>query len=502
MRNLFRSICKKLKHVPRYLIILSAVIILATCLRLYRLDHQGLWYDEAKIVSLAHEFSPWNMWNEEDSSKPVFTFLILRPWIKIFGLSEYAVRFPAVILGILSVLLVYYLGSLVFNRQAGLISAFLLAISPAGIYYSQQAFYSSMEIPAVLVSMFLFFKVLDRRHGLTALTVVNAVLVYAFASCFFIVLVQNFVIAIFYRQDRDFSKRWFLSQIFVVFSLIAWWFIFTRTSPLRHAFYWVDHCTVRTLFETLENFSHGVFRFALGGTGFTLDRKYLLLPRVLLFTYVFLFLLGIAGIISESRRSGVVKLTVLMWLIFPIASLFLFSKIFFPVFAYRFIIYCLPAYYLIIAYGLLRINPIRMRLGIITFITCLHFFPLRIIYEPSFTQFKKISGWREIGSEIRRKIQAGDIIVLSPLRQIVPFWYYYKPEEKTNRIVDEMAFEPKEKWETVYNDNNILIMGPELGQAGKFVEKHEKYFKQANTVWLVIAPYWPGQGNSREYFLN
>jgi hypothetical protein len=502
MHRTFKDIYRKINQELCYFIVLGVIMILATCLRLYRLDYQGLWYDEAKIVSMSNEFGILNMWNEEDAAKPVFEIFVLRPWIKLFGLSEYAVRLPAVILGVFSVLLIYKLGVLVFNRRTGLISAFLLAISPSSIYYSQQAFYSCMEITIVLLSMFLFFKVLRDKRTLLALTIVNIIGIYTFVSCLFVVMVQILAILLFYTEDKHFLKRWFFSQIFVFFAFVIWWFIFSRVSPLQHAFYWLSPPTIKTLVGTLENFSHGVYQFALGGAGFSVDARYLFLPRIIFLAYILLSFYSIWKIKNEDSRSRANKLIVILWLIVPVGILFIFSKIFFPAYAYRFIMYCMPAYYLLVANGLSQISAITVRSTIIIVIAFMHFYPLRIIYEPALTQIKKIDGWREIGNKVRAHIQTNDIIILSPLRQAVPFWYYYKPEERTNRVIEEMSFEPKEKWETVYNDNNISIMGPQLGGAMKFVKKYEKYFEQANTIWLIISPYWPGQGNSKEYLLN
>src|SRR5690606_31293576 len=60
-------------------------------------------------------------------------------WIKLFGISEAAVRLPFVIAGILSVLLVYLIAKRWFNETVALLSAAAIAFLEFPITYSQLA---------------------------------------------------------------------------------------------------------------------------------------------------------------------------------------------------------------------------------------------------------------------------------------------------------------------------------------------------------------------------
>ena len=57
----------------------------------------------------------------------------------MFGLSEFALRSLSALFGTLLVLVIYGLGARLFNRTTGLAAAFIAAIAPFQVYYSQEA---------------------------------------------------------------------------------------------------------------------------------------------------------------------------------------------------------------------------------------------------------------------------------------------------------------------------------------------------------------------------
>lgn len=481
-------------------IILLGIISLGLYLRLYRLDYLCLWYDEVKSVSIANEFRVSDIWDEEDAIKPLFYLFILRPWIKTFGLNEYSARFPAVILGCIAIFLLYKLGSFIFDKPIGLICAFLLAISPFSIYYSQQADYSSMKIPAVILTMLLFFRYLKLKKGLFPLTLVNAALLYIHPACFFAVIIQNAVILLVIK-DKGIYRKWFYGQIFIMFLLCLWVLIFKRIDSLHRTTYWVATPALETIFRTFEAFGHGVYRFANGGTGFSVHNKYLLYPRILLGIHISLLLFSLFRLKRTDEDYPKVVI-ILIWLLLPIFSLFVFSRLFFPIYTDRYLMYCLPAYILLVGYAFSRLRSKKVQFVLIAAVFLLNLSSLRIIYEPSAAGVEGESAWREMGNKIRSKIKKGDVVVLSPLRQIVPFWFYFKPEEKTNRVIDIMGCEMKESWETIFSDGEHLIMGPALGMAREFIAKYGRELEQAKSVWFVASPSWPGQNDACGYIYN
>jgi uncharacterized membrane protein len=55
------------------------------------------------------------------------------------GSEEWVLRLPSALVGLLSIYLLYRLGSALFDRLTGLAAALLLAVSPFHVWYSQEA---------------------------------------------------------------------------------------------------------------------------------------------------------------------------------------------------------------------------------------------------------------------------------------------------------------------------------------------------------------------------
>jgi mannosyltransferase len=125
--------------------LLLALVLLAFALRVYRLEAQNLWFDEGlSIHSVLLSTSAW--WQERyraegahpQSVHPPLYTLLLRLWAAPVGLDPFALRYPSVLAGVLSVPLLARLGVRLFGPGVGLVAAALLALSPFAVHHSQE----------------------------------------------------------------------------------------------------------------------------------------------------------------------------------------------------------------------------------------------------------------------------------------------------------------------------------------------------------------------------
>lgn len=72
--------------------------------------------------------------------RPSLYIFISIPFVKLFGLNEFATRFPAAVSGILTVLATYFLAQRLFNKNVALFASLLLAISPWYIHFNRIAY--------------------------------------------------------------------------------------------------------------------------------------------------------------------------------------------------------------------------------------------------------------------------------------------------------------------------------------------------------------------------
>lgn len=86
--------------------------------------------------------------------KPVLYYWLQASAIKLFGLSEAALRFWPVLMGVMGCIVTYLAGRVLFNRRTGIVSAIILATSP--LYYGA-AHYANLDLEVgVLISNALF----------------------------------------------------------------------------------------------------------------------------------------------------------------------------------------------------------------------------------------------------------------------------------------------------------------------------------------------------------
>lgn len=138
-------------------IALIAIVILAFSLRFYKFteDPPALNWDEASIGYNAYSIlktgkDEWNQafpvhfkaYGEYKLPVQIYTSI---PGIYFFGLNEFGVRITPVVYGTLTVLVMFFLGKVLFESElVGLSAAFLLGISPWHIQLTRASFESSL----------------------------------------------------------------------------------------------------------------------------------------------------------------------------------------------------------------------------------------------------------------------------------------------------------------------------------------------------------------------
>jgi 4-amino-4-deoxy-L-arabinose transferase-like glycosyltransferase len=133
-----------------------AILVLAALLRFYRLDAQSFWNDEGNAARIAERSVDLIVEGAAGDVHPPGYYLLLHLWRAAFGKSELALRSLSVVAGLALVAGTYLLGRRLFNEAPGLVAAFLAAVSPFGIYYSQEArMYALLGAVSALSSLLL-----------------------------------------------------------------------------------------------------------------------------------------------------------------------------------------------------------------------------------------------------------------------------------------------------------------------------------------------------------
>ncbi len=144
------------------------VMLGAWAWRLAGINSQSLWRDEVDSLRFALRPLPRVLaaFTRPGENGPLF-YLLLRPWLAAAGHSEYALRFPSIILGALAVALIYAWARKLFGRSLGpgaaLLAALLLAVNPYHVWYSQEARMYALVTVTVLLAMWFFAAAMEKN---------------------------------------------------------------------------------------------------------------------------------------------------------------------------------------------------------------------------------------------------------------------------------------------------------------------------------------------------
>lgn len=142
---------------------LFAILLLAWGLRLWHLDRQALWWDEAVSWHLARlplrELLAALQVPLHGIHPPLY-YALLHYWTMAAGQSEFALRIVSVWASVLAVALLGRLAKDIGGRSMAPLAALLGALSPMWVFYAQEARMYALETLIALGATLLLFRIL------------------------------------------------------------------------------------------------------------------------------------------------------------------------------------------------------------------------------------------------------------------------------------------------------------------------------------------------------
>ena len=190
---------------------------------------RSLWLDEASSVYIANNNLAGVMANMKDNCHtPPFYYLLLSVWMHVFGAGEPAVRSLSAVFYVLSLFVMYRLGTELHNKKTGLLSSFLYMISPAAVVHVQNArMYTLLGFLGILSTLF-FFRLFSAntasRKDLIAYIIVNIAGTFTHYWFFFLLFAQtvSYAVLLYGNTVRKFLAAMLLSTapFFILWSRI------------------------------------------------------------------------------------------------------------------------------------------------------------------------------------------------------------------------------------------------------------------------------------------
>jgi mannosyltransferase len=401
LRNLPLSTRAKLKK-----FFFPAILIASAAMRMFRLDAQGLWFDETYTAFVAGQ-TPGRMMQYliTDGVHPPLYYAGMAVWIRLFGDSVWSLRLPSVIFGVLAV----WVTGLLVRRMAGeweaRVAASLLAFSPFLAWYSQDARMYSMECLAAVTAVYCFWMFLQNPNivAVIGLCLSHAILYGTQYFGAFLFIAEGLFLVLYWRK---YIRRWlpFLAAQIVAFAPLMYWVYLLLHRPNgSFGIGWIPKPDLSDPLLTLVNFmtaGGGVWNLAAFAAG-----------------AVMLVLLGAA--LFRGQNPECVGFAV-FWLVIPVGMAWAVSQQL-PVYIDRYLILSLPALVLLLTIGVRSISGWKAAsAGALLAAAMLP--GLWNIYLPAEGYRKE--GWKSAAESLQAQFVPGDLLLLRVYQEVVPLQYY------------------------------------------------------------------------------
>ena len=475
------------KQSRQTLSILTGILLLGAVLRVIRLDFQPLWWDEGYSVWFAgHGVGEMIRLTAADIHPPLY-YALLQGWRLFFGLSPISLRLFSVFVSLPAMPLAYLLGRDLENRKVGYLAAFIVAVSPFAIFYSQEIRMYGLAATFSLVTMWTGWRWAregaSRQWGIAYLISVLAGLYTLYMFALLPAAQLLWVLAA--RRHR---VRAFLTTLAVALVAYLPWALYAGPKLLSYISYKVgkDHDLPLPL---LTYFGKHLSAFTVG---------HLEGPLAAFWPWALLLLIPLlaagAQALSRQRKqpllaSPVAYLTTLLLIALSLGFIQQLRAPFIPDRFERVLLFAAPALWLLIALGLWelwRSARLLAELSLAALLIAMAASLISFYTTPRYAQ----RDYRPLITTMQRQMRPGDSIFAVFPWQIGYFWAYL-PSDQHSRV----HLSPDPDWsDAVQHKLDALLASggvwfPEhLALGGIFEQKVESYLGhntyQVRNSWL------------------
>lgn len=434
-----------LRYVPvsksstRTFFLILGFALLAFALRVFQLNTQSFWYDEAFSVYLSRFDLATITARTAADIQPPFYYYLLNVWMALAGDSEFSVRFLSLFFGVLTIPLLFVTARRLFNSTAALFAALLGTLSALYLWYSQEARMYTLITFLGLLSSYALVRALSptetgkRRWWIVfALTNIAAVYTHYFG---FTLLVFQFIYALYIvvtrRDVRSGLRPMLVSFAAILIAFLPWVpFVLNRLGE--------DASYFRGELKLDEALRHILINFSVGESVLENIAQYLALGwMVVLIIALIATLLANRSRTTELSSHPTTRSVIfsLLYLLIPLVLLlFLFSRN--PKFNARYLMLASPGLYLMLGAGLAalwafvrsRNVPARVASAAVLIVAGLFLLGTSLYaitnayFDPAFTK----ADFRGVAQFVTANAQDDEAIILTSGHLFPAFDYYYR----------------------------------------------------------------------------
>ena len=454
---------------------LFPIMLLALYLRLFNLGAKCLWFDEA--LDVYYVWTQGLLFTSVASISPVYS-IFLYFWKGLAG-NEFLLRVPSVLFSLSSVFVFYLFTSLVFNKKTGLISAFILAVSPFSLYYAQECRPYSLSCLLVLLTSYFFIKCLkiNRVVHWVCFIFFSLLGVYTHYITFLIFLLADVFLLVNFKKYSYLRKRWYIANAVVLILILPAIKIIFSTQYL-YSNWWVPLVDGYSILITLKNFC----------VGYNASFPFYLFAMCL-FIYLFIY-----GAIKAKKNEFLWLFITCLFI--PLLAVFIFSLIKPSYYIDRHFISFSVFFYIFLAYGISSIKKKHIFLLTVLAILAISLVSIKNYYAGylpnSFAHHVGVQeekNTRKLAGYIKDNFKAGDMFCFSDENSIPQLLYYLGPHYLKGAYNENLLTEMDKKTIAEYDEGSDIILPftflkPSPARSHKPVSIDFKKYKR---IWLITC---------------
>ncbi len=335
--------------IARHPIAFAGLLLIAFALRAVNLTGESLWRDEVDIVNFA--LQPMRSllagFTEKGFNGPLY-LLLMRPWLALAGVNDFALRYFSLLCSIVLIALVWALARQWVGPRAAWVTAWLLVVSPVHIWYAGEGKMYTLQPLLLVLAMYALARILTsnskaaRWWWVFVVATSCAFYVHVLSPVFLVVAAAVFVSQ--WPVARAHLKGAFIALACLTVPyvpLLIWQFpALSRGIETGHTFY-----PLGTMAQVLlADWSYGF--------GINAPLYFITQPAWVRWVCIGLFA-GLAGLglIRLLAQRPQIAMGLWAWLTLPALAVYAVSTRA-PVFEPRYLLWCAPALFILIGVGI------------------------------------------------------------------------------------------------------------------------------------------------------
>jgi len=320
-----------------------------------------------------------------DTSPPLYN-ITEHIWFQIFGSSEIAIRGLSLLYYLIAVFFVFKIGEYLWDRRTGILTAVLALFNPFFFVYAFEGRMYSILALGVTASMYFFMRLLwDKKPDNKMLIGYIAATLWAMYShhfAMFALLVQGVWFGLVFFNNRQ-RALIILKGFLIVGVLYIPWIIplYNQTKMVGGGF-WLGKPSTRDLLNLIFNYLGNGIKHPLANYA------------------LYIALAGLA--IRPWEKDFKKNLFLASWFLIPLASTWVISQVFTPIFFDRYLITTIPA-------GMLLLGSHKRRL--ISNITIALVLGLFLLIDAHYFTHPTKRPFREFAQVVKESSRDGDYLI-------------------------------------------------------------------------------------------